>query len=223
VDVGAGEGAVTAALVDAGARVLALELDPVLAADLRRRFGEAVEVHETDACACEWPREPFSVVANLPFAGSLAILSGLLDPVGGVRRADVIVQWELATKQSAVWPSTLRSAFWGAWFELDIRRRISRTAFAPPPSVDAAVLRIGRRAQPLVQPFERRAYRRFLAEAFVSREPLTRALRRRISSRQVRRIAVVAGFDPHARARDLDARQWASLYAVARSSTSGSG
>jgi 23S rRNA (adenine-N6)-dimethyltransferase len=210
----------TAALVDAGARILALELDPELATRLRGRFDGRVEVHEVDARAFDWPREPFAVVANLPFAGSLAILSRLLDPGGALVQADAIVQWELASKQAALWPATLRGTYWRAWFELTPVRRLSRTAFAPPPSVDAAVLQVRRRARPLVPVAERRSYRRFLEDGFGSRDRLTRGLRRWVTPRQVRRIAAVAGFDPHAQARDLDAAQWAELFAVAQRSTS---
>ena len=69
VDIGAGAGALTAALVDARATVLALEVDPTLAAALRRRFaGRDVTVVEVDARGWSLPREPFAVVSNLPFS-----------------------------------------------------------------------------------------------------------------------------------------------------------
>ena len=115
--------------------------------------------------------------------------------------------------------------FWRAWFELEISRRLSRTAFAPPPSVDAAVLRVTRRARPLVPVTEHRAYRRLLEDGFGSPEPLARGLRRWLTPRQIRKLATTEGFDPHARARDLDAVQWAKLFALAlgQSSTSGAG
>jgi 23S rRNA (adenine-N6)-dimethyltransferase len=140
VDIGAGTGVLTSALADAGASVVALELDATLAARLRQRFGERdVAVVEADARHWNWPREPFTVVSNLPFAGSGAILSSLLrDPGTGLEHADVIVQWELARKHAEVWPTTLRGAYWRAWFDLAIVARLSRSAFAPTPSVDAA-------------------------------------------------------------------------------------
>jgi 23S rRNA (adenine-N6)-dimethyltransferase len=122
------------------------------------------------------------------------------------------VQWEFAQKHSAVWPATLRSTYWRAWFEIGIVARLSRSAFAPPPTVDAAVLRITRRSCALVPLSEHRAYRRFLEEGFASRVRLTRGLRRLLTPRQVRRAATVGGFDAYAFARDLDARQWAQLF-----------
>jgi 23S rRNA (adenine-N6)-dimethyltransferase len=215
--VGAGSGVITEALLAAGARVLALELDPALTATLRGRFrGRDLEVLEADARRHPWPDEPFSVVSNLPFSGSGEILSSLLrDPRSGLRRADVIVQWELAQKQAAIWPATMRATYWRAWFDVAIVGRLSRRSFAPPPSVDAAVLRISRRAAPLV-PLERHGeYRRFLADAFGARAPLARALRRHVSPRELRRLAAVLGFDATAAPRDLDARQWSAVFAYA--------
>jgi 23S rRNA (adenine-N6)-dimethyltransferase len=214
VDVGAGTGVFTRALLDAGAEVVAVELDPRLAAELRRRFApRGVRVVEADASTWNWPREPFSVVSNLPFAGSGAILSSLLrDPRRGLGHADVIVQWELAEKQAAVWPATMRATYWRAWFDLAIVARLARSAFAPPPSVDAAVLRLGRRNPPLVAPDEHERYRKLLADAFRAQSPLRHALRGRVTPRELRRLATLMGFDPGSRARDLDARQWAGLY-----------
>ena len=71
VDIGAGTGALTRALADAGAEVLALELAPAPATGLRQRFAGSsrVEVVETDVLRWSWPTSPFAVVANLPFAG----------------------------------------------------------------------------------------------------------------------------------------------------------
>ena len=217
IDIGAGTGVLTSALLDAGAAVTALELDPVLAAELRRRFaGRDVTVVETDARCWRWPREGFSVVSNLPFTGAGAVLDSLLqNPFNGLRQADVIVQWEFAQKHAAVWPATLRGAYWRAWFDLGIVARLSRAAFSPVPSVDAAVLRLVRRREPFVPSEAHERYRRFLTKAFGSRAPLRSALRGKVTPRELRRLAPVLGFDASAYPRDLDARQWAGVFAFA--------
>jgi 23S rRNA (adenine-N6)-dimethyltransferase len=218
VDVGAGSGVLTSALVHAGANVVALELDPALAAGLRARFDSgAVTVVNADARRWSWPREPFAVVANLPFAGSGEILGSLLrDPRTRLRQADVIVEWGLAAKQAAVWPATLRATYWRTWFDVSVVARLSRTAFSPPPSVDAGVLRLSRRLHPLLDPGEHTRYWTFLAAAFRAGTPLPRALRRHLSPRELRRLAAVLGFDPASTPRDLDARQWSGTFAFVR-------
>jgi 23S rRNA (adenine-N6)-dimethyltransferase len=206
LDLGAGEGMLTRPLVEAGARVVAVEIDRRSCDVLRTRF-PAVDVECADITALAWPDEPFAVVANLPFAVGTAVLRSLLDdPRVKLRGADAIVEWGLAAKRAAVWPSTLTSVFWGAWYELALTRRLPRSCFAPTPSVDAALLRIRRRAEPLVPIVEAPAYRAFLRTAFGDR---------RVP--HARRFASELGFDPHAHGRDLDARQWASLYLALRS------
>ncbi len=215
VEIGGGTGVLTQALLRAGAVVIAIERDPVLAAGLRRRFKDA-EVVTGDAAAHAWPEAPFAVVANLPFAGSGAILAHLFrDPRLRLRGAEVIVQWEFAAKHGAVWPATLRSTYWRAWHDMAIVRRLDRTAFVPPPTVDAAVLRFTRR-RPRVPPELHEAYWSFLTAVFASRGPIRSALRPLLSPLQVKRLAPVLGFRPDAHARDLDAGQWARLFTAAR-------
>jgi 23S rRNA (adenine-N6)-dimethyltransferase len=141
LDLGAGGGVLSGALVAAGARVRAVELDPAALRRLRARFGgnPRVEVIDADAAAVWLPQEPFAVVANLPFASGTAILRRLLgDPRVRLTQLDAIVEWGLATKRAAVWPSTLLGCTWGAWYELRLARRVPRSCFAPPPGVDAA-------------------------------------------------------------------------------------
>ena len=218
LDLGAGGGALTRALADAGARVRAVELDPAAFVQLDARFGAhpRVEVVEGDATLLPLPAEPFAVVANLPFAAGTAILRRLLgDPRVPLTQLDVIVEWGLAAKRTAVWPSTLLGCVWGAGYELSLVRRVPRACFTPPPSVDAAVLRAARRQEPLVPPEEATAYEALLQRAFAARGPLDRVLPRGL----VHRTALELGFDRHATARDLDVRQWSVLYAAVTSAT----
>lgn len=202
-DLGAGTGVLTRALKHAGARVVAVEIDAELAACLRRRFAEVVE---GDALRIRYPREPFKVVANLPFGGATAILRRLLDPRVSLETADVIVEWGLASKRAAVWPSTQLSTYWGAWFELSLTRRLPRSVFAPPPIVDAGVLRIVRRSEPLVPPGAHRAYAAFLARGHRDgpRAVVPRA--------RLKQLEAELGFDRRAQPRDLDSQQWAALF-----------
>ncbi|HEY3550489.1 MAG TPA: rRNA adenine N(6)-methyltransferase family protein [Gaiellaceae bacterium] len=218
LDLGAGGGVLTRALADAGTRAHAVELDPAALRQLRARFDgdPRVEVVEGDATRVRLPDEPFAVVANLPFAAGTAILRRLLgDPRVPLKQLDAIVEWGLAAKRTAVWPSTLLGCTWGAWYELRLVRRVPRACFAPPPSVDAAVLRATRRPDPLVQPAQAADYEGLLHRAFAAQAPLDRILPRGV----VHRAAHELGFDRHAAARDLDARQWARLYAAVRSAT----
>ena len=211
LDLGAGTGALTAALVRTGASVLAVEIDTALAAGLRRRFPQ-VRVLEEDLLSVPLPRTPFKVVANLPFDGGTAVLRRLLDPRVALENGDVVVDWGLASKRASVWPGTQLSAYWGAWFELSLVRRLPRCVFAPPPSVDAGVLRIGRRTEALVPVADRRAYETFLARGYRD------GLRSVVTPRRLKRYEAELGFGRQARPRDLDAAQWAGLWRAVRRS-----
>jgi len=212
LDLGAGAGALARELARRARRVWAIELDPALAADLRRRFGgTGVRVVQADATRLRWPGEPFKVVANVPFDRTTAILRALLDdPSIPLVAAELVVQWELAVKRAAVWPSTLPGAYWGAWYRFALVRRLPPCAFAPPPSVDAGVLRIERRATPLVPVPEHALYRRFVTLGFEKGRP-------EVAPRAFKRLGRELGFAPTARARDLDAVHWALLFRFVRS------
>jgi 23S rRNA (adenine-N6)-dimethyltransferase len=201
VDLGAGTGRLTAELARVARRVIAVELDPGLAARLHGRWAN-VDVVAADATQVPLPREPFRVVANVPFDQTTAILRRLLDdPRTPLVRADVVVAWGVVQKRVLPWPSTLNGVLWAAWYEASASRRLPRHAFDPPPSVDAGVLVYARRAVPLVPEREWRRYRGFVATGF------RRGLRAIATPRALRRMGV-EGAAP----RELDAYQWAALY-----------
>jgi 23S rRNA (adenine-N6)-dimethyltransferase len=157
VEFGAGRGAVTFALARRGARVVALEKDPVwadrLQRELRRRRLSTVSVLCRDALEYRLPRQPFLALGSLPFGATTALLRHLLDdPGSGLRRADLVVQWEVARKRAAVPPTTMLSTTWAPWWDFSVGRRLPAVAFRPVPAVDAAVLRITRRSPPLLPP-----------------------------------------------------------------------
>jgi 23S rRNA (adenine-N6)-dimethyltransferase len=198
LDLGAGSGRLTAQLARRAGRVVAVELDPFWADRLRGRWAN-VRVVEGDATRIELPRESFRVVANVPFDRTTEILRRLLDdPRTPLVRADVVVEWGVALKRSAPWPSTLNGVLWGAWYSFSLARRLPAAAFDPPPAVDAGVLAIERRAVPLVDEREWRSYRAFVAAGF------------RRGLRLSRRLP-----------RDLDAHEWARLYRLRACAPSG--
>jgi 23S rRNA (adenine-N6)-dimethyltransferase len=206
LDLGAGTGRLTAELASAARHVVAVELDARMAGRLSGRWPN-VEVVEGDAAAVRLPREPFRVVANLPFDRTTAILRHLLDdPRVPLVRADLIVEWGVAVKRALPWPSNVNSVVWGAWYTCALARRLPRTGFEPAPAVDAGVIVFQRRAHSLVAEQHSRLYRRFVAAGF------RQGLRAVVPSRTLRKHRV-AGWAP----RELDAHDWATLYAAVTS------
>ena len=94
VDLGAGDGAITSALVDAGARVVAIELHPARVAMLRERFADdRVTVVGADIATARLPRRPFRVVANPPWALAESVRASLLRSPSLVRADFLLPRW----------------------------------------------------------------------------------------------------------------------------------
>lgn len=140
LDLGAGTGALTAPLVRAGARVIAVELHPGRAAALRNRFADppGVRVVHADLTSFGLPRRPFRVVANPPYSVSATLLRRLPASRSHMYAADLVLpewavnRWVAAQPGGRRWSTTA-----GLW--------VPRTAFVPPPPVGSAVLRLRRR------------------------------------------------------------------------------
>lgn len=144
LDIGAGTGALTAPLVSAGARVVAIELHPARLQALRERFAdEPVKVVKADASALRLPRQAFRVVANPPFGVSVSLLRRLLAPGSRLTAADLVLQRHVVARwASGRAPGAHR---WLARYHLSPGRRIPRSAFVPNPPDDARTLIIRHR------------------------------------------------------------------------------
>jgi 23S rRNA (adenine-N6)-dimethyltransferase len=152
VELGAGDGALTHALVGAlgqGREVTAVELDPDRAARLRRLQLPGVRVVSGDALTHPLPDQPHVVVGNLPFHLTTPILRRLLHARHWTD-AVLLVQWEVARKRAAIGGTTLLTARWWPWFDVALGGRVPATAFRPVPAVDGGILLLRRRTEPLV-------------------------------------------------------------------------
>jgi 23S rRNA (adenine-N6)-dimethyltransferase len=134
LDIGAGDGALTAPLIRAGARVVAVELHPGRAARLRHQFPEATVVH-ADAASLRLPSRPFRVVASPPYGITAGLLGLLLAPGSRLVAADLVLQRATARKH------TSRR---NRGFRVTMGTAVPRRAFHPPPHVDSAVLVVRR-------------------------------------------------------------------------------
>jgi 23S rRNA (adenine-N6)-dimethyltransferase len=156
LDIGAGTGALTRLLLERGARVVAVELHPGRAAELRRGLSERrLTVVVADASRLRLPRRPFRVVANPPFAVSTSILRRLVAPGSALVRADIVVPWHTGRRwTSGDGPGAAR---WLQVFDVSTGRPLPRSAFSPPAPSGVTVLVIRRRPQPIAAKQARRA------------------------------------------------------------------
>jgi 23S rRNA (adenine-N6)-dimethyltransferase len=144
LDVGAGTGALTLQLADVGARVVAVELHPRRAQELRARFtGAMVTVVQVDASDLRLPRRPFKVVANPPFGIAAALIRRLLGRGSRLVTADLVVPGHVAVRWSSGRAPGLNR--WARVFDVYARCALPRAALRPPPPGEVAVLRLERR------------------------------------------------------------------------------
>ena len=140
LDLGAGHGALTGPLLEAGARVVAVELHPRRADLLRQRFAEReVRLVRCDLREVRLPRRPFRVVASPPYQVSTDVVRLLL---GSDRLLSADLVLERGTVRRMVErPPRARHA---RRYTLGAGLPVPRQAFRPPPHVDSRVLRIRR-------------------------------------------------------------------------------
>lgn len=168
VEVGAGDGRLTVHLADHAERLVAHEIDPVLAVRLRARCQELEHVRCVlgDFLRTGPPNEPFAVVGNIPYA----VTSQIVDWCRNAPRltsATLLTQWEYARKRTGDygrWTQVTVESW--PWFSWELGPRVDRWAFRPVPRVDSGVLRLERRAKPLLAPSVQHDYRRFVAVGF---------------------------------------------------------
>lgn len=143
VDIGAGRGALTAHLLETGARVIAVEQHPDRARHLRTQFGDTAVIVQADATDLRLPRKPYRVVANPPFSVTTPLLRRLLQPGSRLLSAHLILQEQAARRWMD--PRAPGARRWRQTFEITPGPRLPRSAFRPPPQVDARLVVIRRR------------------------------------------------------------------------------
>lgn len=152
LEVGPGLGSLTLGLLDVGARVQAIEVDPVLAARLSQTAGERgadpskLTVLAADALrltASDLPEPPQALVANLPYNVAVPVVLHLLAELPSIQRALVMVQTEVADRMAAGPGSrtygipSVKLAWYGKATKV---APVPRSVFWPVPNVDSALV-----------------------------------------------------------------------------------
>ncbi len=193
LEIGPGRGALTAALLRAAARVIAVEIDPRLCRHLHAHFGPdpRFTLVQGDCLTRPLPPAPFKVFANLPYRHTSAILHKLLEAPQPPDDCYLIVQREAAQKWCPrATSNSLVALLHYPWWEAAVLHNFQRSDFDPPPSVDSVLLRCQRRAQPLLAPPWRAPFQDFVAHRFerdrrasdISPEQWLQAFRRQVQN-----------------------------------------
>lgn len=223
VEVGPGLGSLTLGLLEAGAHVTAVEIDPVLAHQLPDTVAQMapdavgrLTVLEADALRVDHlPGRPTALVANLPYNVAVPILLTFLERFEHIGRALVMVQSEVADRLVA--PPGSRTygipSAKAAWYA-DARRAgtVGRAVFWPVPRVDSALVAFDRREPPATTAGRERVFAVVDAAFAQRRKTLRAALSGLAGSGSAAEAALVAaGIDPSTRGERLGIVDFARL------------
>ena len=224
VEVGPGLGSLTLGLLEAGARVVAVEIDPTLArqlpATVAERAGAAAErltVLAEDALAVHTlpGPPPTALVANLPYNVAVPVLLSFLARFDSLERVLVMVQAEVAERLAA--PPGSRTygvpSAKAAWYaDTRLAGAIGRAVFWPVPRVDSALVALDRREPPPTTA-SRDAVFGVVDAAFAQRRKMLRsALSGLFGSGEAAEAGLrAAGVDPTARGERLGIAEFARI------------
>ena len=232
LEVGPGLGSLTLALLEAGAgRVVGVEIDPVLAAELPRtvaarapQLAARLAVVNADALHIgdhDLPAMPSVLVANLPYNVAVPVLLHLLAALPSLRRGLVMVQAEVADRMCAAPGSRVYGApsVKLAWFAAARPAGpVPRSVFWPVPNVDSRLVAFTRRDPPDTTATREEVFAVIDAAFRQRRKTLRAALASWAGSApEAERLLRTAGLDPGARGESLDVAQFARLAAARQS------
>jgi len=223
LEVGPGLGSLTLGLLQAARRVIAIEIDDVLAAQLPETVGArlperlaALRVVNADALQVDvLPEPPTAVVANLPYNVAVPVLLHLLATFHSWTHGLVLVQAEVADRLAA----SPGSKTYGvpsvkvAWYATATKAgTVSPTVFWPVPNVESGLVAINRRLPPATTATRDQVFA-VIDAAFAQRRKMLRSAMAGLagSSTAASAAAVAAGLDPQARGETLDVTDFTRL------------
>jgi len=208
LEVGPGLGSLTLGLLEAGATVSVIEIDPRLAGALPRTVSRyfpdrTVSVMTQDALeVTEVSGTPTALVANLPYNTSVPITLHLLYTLPSLRSVLVMVQAEVAERLAAQPGSkaygapSVKARWFGSW---SIAGSVPRQVFWPVPNVDSLLVRM-EGATPPGDEALRRVVFDLVDHAFATRRKMVRgALSGLLGADRVNDVITAAGLSPEAR------------------------
>jgi 16S rRNA (adenine1518-N6/adenine1519-N6)-dimethyltransferase len=225
LEIGPGLGSLTLALLDRGARVLAVEVDAKLARVLESVLDQAgverdtIEVRVADAMSVDWSAalvgdSEWSCVSNLPYNVAVPVVVRLLEEAPAVTRIVVMVQREVGERLAAgpgdpeYGAVSVKVAYYA---EASLLGTVPPTVFVPRPNVESSLVGLRRRSAPPVSVPSVSELFTLVRSGFSQRRKMLRSALRPVLGAQATDVLVAAGIAPTARAESLGLEQWAAL------------
>ena len=228
VEIGPGRGSLTDVLVERAGRVIAVEIDHLLADRLRERYASRSNVRIVEAYILETDIEAlagtdFLVIGNVPYYITTPIIFRTLEPPIP-QRAVFLVQREVAERMT----SEAGAESYGALTvnvatvaRAEIVMSVPRTAFKPPPKVDSSVVRLTPRPSALIDVRSLKGFRSFVQAVFgLRRKQLQRVVRTvsGLSAEEATAVLDRLNIDPAARPEVITPETFVRLFRELRGS-----
>lgn len=225
IEVGPGRGALTELLAQRASRLIAVEVDGELAAALRERYRDALNVSVTEGDVLDLPVErllshgggmPYVVVGNLPYFIGTAVVRRFLTSNLRPERLIVMLQAEVAERMTAG-PGAMSylAVETQLYAEARLLFRVPAKAFRPPPKVQSAVVRLDVRDSPDVEVDSQEAYLEVVQAGFAAPRKRLRnslAIGLRTAPTEAGALLSDAKVDPDQRPAMLSLEQWRDVY-----------
>lgn len=223
LEVGPGLGSLTLAMLDKVSKVIAVEVDPRLSAQLPQTISKfapnvanrLIVINQDAMQIKDLPKTPTKLVANLPYNISVPVVLHLLQQFPTITEVLVMVQLEVAQRMAA----NPGSKIYGvpsvkiAWYgKCELAGNVGRNVFWPSPNVDSGLVRITRSNERNDESLRQRLFQ-IVDGAFGQRRKTLRSSLSNFlgSSAKVDQVLAKAGVDSSLRGEQLDLEQFLKI------------
>jgi 16S rRNA (adenine1518-N6/adenine1519-N6)-dimethyltransferase len=239
LEIGPGLGALTERLLSRAGSVTCIEKDPVMAKYLLSRFSavrpDPPQADNVDAVSPKSARSSFrliesdalaldldelfrdgitKVAANLPYSVASRLMVEIAECAHRPRLLSLTIQKEVADRLTAEAGGRhfgILGILTGVYYVNTAVKKISPTCFLPPPRVWSAVVRMERRAQPVVDEDTYPLFKKLVKSCFSQRRKQIGTILRKLGVSPVDRLLADAGIEHAERPEKIGIERWAAL------------
>lgn len=220
LEIGPGLGALTERIIPKAGHVTCIEKDPTMVAYLKSRFTEFT-LMESDALDVDldalFAGGITKVAANLPYSVASRLMVEIAECEHRPALMSLTIQKEVADRLVAP-PGDghygILGILTGAFYENKLVKKISPTCFLPPPKVWSAVVRMERRAVPVIGNAQYPAFKQLVKSCFSQRRKQIGTLLKKMGIERVDEVLAAAGIEHAERPEVIGIGRWVELSRV---------